>query len=70
MKHLLVLISLMFVFLAFFFSVNMYLTVKDLEHEVTVLHSIQKSQIENLEKEIRLLKTDIDILQYGYKEEK
>lgn len=70
MKHLLVLISLMFVFLAFFFSVNMYLTVKDLEHEVTVLHSIQKNQIENLEKEIRLLKTDIDILQYGYKEEK
>ena len=69
MKHLLVLISLMFVFLAFFFSVNMYLTVKEIEREVTVLHSIQKNQIENLEKEIRLLKTDVDITQNGFREE-
>ena len=42
----------------------------ELEVEYTALHEIQAVQIENLEKEVRLLKTDIDILQYGYREEK
>ena len=41
----------------------------ELEAEIKALHEIQATQIEQMEKDIRLLKTDVDIIQYGYKEE-
>ena len=41
----------------------------ELEAEIEALHKIQATQIEQVEKDIRLLKTDVDIIQYGYKEE-
>lgn len=42
----------------------------ELEAEIKALHKIQAIQIEQMEKDIRLLKTDVDIIQYGYREEK
>ena len=42
----------------------------ELEAEIRALHEIQAVQIEQAEKDIRLLKTDVDIIQYGYREEK
>ena len=42
----------------------------ELEAEIRALHEIQATQIEQMEKDIRLLKTDVDIIQYGYREEK
>ena len=69
MKHLLVLLNLTVAFLALIFALNMYLKVEDLEHEVTVLHTIQKKQIEELNKDIRVLKTDIDVMFYGFEGE-
>ena len=41
----------------------------ELEAEIRALHEIQAVQIEQAEKDIRLVKTDIDIIQHGYKEE-
>ena len=66
MKHLLVLLNLTVAFLALIFALNMYLKVEDLEHEVTVLHTIQKKQIEELNKDIRVLRTDMDVMFYGF----
>ena len=42
----------------------------ELEAEIRALHEIQAVRIEQAEKDIRLLKTDVDIIQYGYREEK
>lgn len=42
----------------------------ELEAEIEALHKIQATQIEQVERDIRLLKTDVDIIQYGYREEK
>lgn len=42
----------------------------ELEAEIRALHEIQSVQIEQAEKDIRLLKTDVDIIQHGYREEK
>ena len=41
----------------------------ELEAEIRALHEIQAIQIEQAEKDIRLLQTDVDIIQHGYKEE-
>ena len=68
MKNLLVLINTMFLLLTLVFALNMYMKADELESEVKALHTIQKTQIEELEKEIRLLKTDIDIMQNGFSE--
>ena len=65
-KQSLTLLGTLLVFLALIFSVNMYLKVEDLEHEVTVLHTIQKKQIEELNKDIRVLRTDMDVMFYGF----
>lgn len=66
MKHLLVLLNLIVAFLALIFASNMYLKVNELEDEVMVLHTIQKKQIEELNKDIRVLKTDMDVMFYGF----
>ena len=68
MKHLLVLLNLTVAFLALIFALNMYLKVTELENEVTVLHTIQKKQIEELNKDIRVLRTDMDVMFYGFEE--
>lgn len=66
MKHLLVLLNLTVAFLALIFALNMYLKVTELENEVTILHTIQKKQIEELNKDIRVLRTDMDVMFYGF----
>lgn len=40
----------------------------ELEHNMIAEGKIKDRRIEELEKEIRLLKTDINIIQYGYEE--
>lgn len=66
MKHLLVLLNTMIIVLILMFSVNMYLTVKELEKEITDVQQIQNAEIEELKKEIRVMKTDLDIFSNGY----
>jgi hypothetical protein len=44
----------------------MYLTVKELESEIVEVQTIQNAEIEKLEKEIRMMKTDIDICINGF----
>ncbi len=41
---------------------------EEFEGQVAVERYENKKKIEELEKEIRILKTDIDIMQYGYEE--
>ena len=40
----------------------------ELEHNLVAEGKMKDRRIEELEKEIRLLKTDINIIQYGYEE--
>jgi hypothetical protein len=42
---------------------------EDLENEFTTERVIKDKKIEELEKEIRILKQDVQILQYGFVEE-
>ena len=42
--------------------------VNDLEKELQNVQSLNNYKIEQLEKEIRLLKTDIDITKYGFED--
>ena len=39
---------------------------EDFENQAVIERTEQNKQIDELEKEIRLLKTDISIIQYGY----
>ena len=66
MKHLLVLLNSMIIALILLFAVNMYITVKELETEIVEVQKIQDAHIEELEKEIRVMKTDIDIFINGF----
>ena len=66
MKHLFMLLNGMLLFLTFIFALNMYLTVKELESEIVEVQTIQNAEIEKLEKEIRMMKTDIDICINGF----
>lgn len=43
-------------------------TYLELEHHMIAEGKIKDRRIDELEKEIRLLKTDINIIQYGYEE--
>jgi cell division protein FtsB len=56
----------MLLFLTFIFALNMYLTVKELESEIVEVQAIQNAEIEKLEQEIRMMKTDIDICINGF----
>lgn len=42
---------------------------EEFENQVAVERYENKKKIDELEKEIRVLKTDIDIMQYGFEEE-
>ena len=56
------LIGLIFLMMKFNFDVS------DLRDEINCELIIKDKKIEELEKEIRILKTDIDIMQYGFEE--
>ena len=43
--------------------------IQDLKYELVCERSLTNKQIEQLEKEIRILKTDIDVIQYGFNED-
>ena len=69
MKHLLVLLNTLVLILALMFALNMYLTVAEMEKELQAVQKINDTRIEELNKEVRLLKTDVDIIQYGFEKE-
>lgn len=41
----------------------------ELYTQIQIERSLREKQIEDIEKDVRLLKTDVHILQYGYEEE-
>lgn len=41
----------------------------ELHAQIQIERSLREKQIEDIEKDVRLLKTDVQILQYGYEEE-
>jgi len=49
--------------------VKFNLDVQDLQYELNYERIIKDKKIEELEKEIRILKQDVQILQYGFMEE-
>ena len=57
------LIGLMLLMMKFNFDVS------DLRNEVNYELIIRDKKVEELEKEIRILKTDVNILQYGFESE-
>lgn len=43
--------------------------VSDLRNEIYYDNIVRDKKIEELEKEIRILKTDVDVIQYGFESE-
>ena len=68
MKNLLALLNSMLLVLALVFAINMYLKADEMEKELRAVQVINDTRIEELSKEIRVLKTDIDVIQYGFDE--
>ena len=60
-------------FVVFFLPIILYTKLivdfEELENEFAAERVIKDKKIEELEKEIRILKTDINIIQYGYESE-
>ena len=60
-------------FVVFFFPIILYTKLivgfEELENEVATERIINDKKIEELEKEIRILKTDIDVIYYGFESE-
>lgn len=52
-----------------FLEIKFNLDVEDLQYEFECEKVLKDRKIEELEKEIRILKTDINIIQYGYESE-
>ena len=52
-----------------FLMINFNFNITELKNEISYENIIRDKKIEELEKEIRILKTDIDIIQYGFEEE-
>lgn len=67
------LVTILLLFIVFFLPIILYTKLicdfEDLENELTIERIIKDKKIEELEKEIRILKQDIQILQYGFIEE-
>ena len=57
---------LIFILLLIVMYLNMNTAFREMEAECEVREMIHQQEKEELEKEIRLLKTDIDILQNGF----
>jgi len=57
-------------FVVFFFPIILYTKLivdfEELENEFAVERVVKDKKIEELEKEIRILKTDIDVIYYGF----
>ena len=51
-----------------FLMINFNFNITELKNEISYENIIRDKKIEELEKEIRILKTDIDIMQYGFEE--
>lgn len=60
---------LIFILLLIAMYVNMNTAFREMEAEREAKEMIHQQEKEELEKEIRLLKTDLCIVQYGYEEE-
>ena len=52
-----------------FLEIKFNIDVEDLKHEFEVERITKDRKIEELEKEIRILKTDVSIIQYGFESE-
>ena len=62
--------TILLLFVVFFLPIILYTKLivdfEELENEVATERVIKDKKIEELEKEIRILKTDIDIIYYGF----
>lgn len=56
-------------FLPIIFYTKLIVDFEELENEFAAERVIKDKKIEELEKEIRILKTDVNILQYGFESE-
>lgn len=67
------LVTFLLLFIVFFLPIILYTKLicgfEDLENELTTERIMKDKKIEELEKEIRILKQDVQILQYGFMEE-
>lgn len=65
--------TILLLFVVFFLPIILYTKLivdfEELENEVATERVIKDKKIEELEKEIRILKTDVNILQYGFESE-
>ena len=68
MRNILILFNILLFILLLGFCANAYINSTENARELLEQRKITDRQIEELEKEIRVLKTDINIIQYGYEE--
>lgn len=65
--------TVLLLFVVFFLPIILYTKLivdfEELENEFAAERVIKDKKIEQLEKEIRILKTDINIIQYGFNED-
>lgn len=66
MKKILIFLNVLFLVLMVAFTANIFLTSVEMEEELIAQRKITDRQISELQKEIRLLKMDVYILQNGY----
>jgi len=66
MKKILIFLNVMFLVLVVAFTANIFLTSIEMEEELIAQRKITDRQISELQKEIRLLKMDVYILENGY----
>ena len=50
-------------------TIKISIDVEDLKYELNCERILKDKKIEELEKEIRILKTDIDVIYYGFENE-
>ena len=68
MKKILIFLNVLFLVLMVAFTANIFLTSIEMEEELIAQRKITDRQISELQKEIRLLKMDVYILENGYEE--
>lgn len=66
MKKTLIFLNMLLLVLMVVFTANIFLNSIEMEEELTAQRKITDKQISELQKEIRLLKMDIYILENGY----
>ena len=66
MKKILIFLNVLFLVLMVAFTANIFLTSIEMEEELVAQRKITDRQILELQKEIRLLKMDVYILENGY----